>query len=117
MTTLSYVWRPGDLPPQDLLTSLAPGVTGYLVEYQGHLWLPVITADQPGRGHVGRYLDTLPRDRTIYVPTVMAPRLEEMLRHRGFSLLTMFAAPRLEGAVVGETEPMDVWVRYGRKPL
>lgn len=63
---------------------LAPGVRGYTVEQNGELYVPLIIADRPGSGDVGRYLDSLPRDRTVKFPNVLSERLEQMLLRRGF---------------------------------
>jgi hypothetical protein len=67
-----------------MFESLAPGVLGYTVEADGVLYIPVIMAEEEGSGDVGRYLDSLPRDRTVKVPGVQSDRLRGMLERRGF---------------------------------
>lgn len=79
---------------------LAPGVRGYTVEVDGALYVPLLIADQPGSGAVGRYLDSL-RDRIVKVPCVLSERLAEMLRRRGF---------RLEVEQDPGMGPVEVWV-------
>jgi hypothetical protein len=44
----------------------------------------VITAEPRIPGAVGRWLDWLPRDRTVLVPAVVSGRLAGMLERRGF---------------------------------
>lgn len=63
---------------------LAPGVHGTLLDTPDGIYIPTISADEPGSGDVGRYLDSLPRNRTVKFPTVMSGRLREMLVRRGF---------------------------------
>ena len=63
---------------------VAPGVHAVLVEHQGVTYIPYIAADTPGNGDVGRYLDSLPKDRTIRVPCVLSSVLKGMLRRRGY---------------------------------
>lgn len=70
--------RPGHEP------RLAPGVRGYTVWSHGALYIPLMIADREGHGDVGRYLDALPTDRTIKVPTVTSARLLGMLTRRGY---------------------------------
>lgn len=65
-------------------TALAPGVHGYLFDTPEGLYIPIITADTPGHGDVGRYLDTLPRHRRVVFPTVLSATLRGMLLRRGF---------------------------------
>jgi hypothetical protein len=60
-------------------------VRGYTVWSKGALYVPLLIADREGAGDVGRYLDTLPADRTIKVPTVTSPRLRGMLDRRGYT--------------------------------
>lgn len=66
------------------LERLAEGVIGYTVEHRGALYIPVIYSTDPGHGHVGRYLDSLPRNRRVVVPNVLNSQLAGMLAHRGF---------------------------------
>lgn len=87
-------------PPMD---KLAPGVLGYAVETDEALFVPAIMAERPGRGDVGRFLDSLPRDRTVKVPAVLSPRLAGMLDRRGFKRKVEWAAEF--------AEYVEVWVR------
>lgn len=103
----------------DQLDHLASGVVGYSIdEEDGSLWIPLIYAEDEGAGDVGRYLDSLPTDRTIVVPNVINPRLEQMLARRGFTErvyeLTKFEQNTLELEAEGEwdVEPaVPVWMR------
>jgi CRISPR/Cas system CMR subunit Cmr4 (Cas7 group RAMP superfamily) len=63
---------------------LAPGVYGNRFDTAQGIYIPVITAVHPGSGEVSRFLDNLPRDRTIKFPTVLSGRLRGMLLRRGF---------------------------------
>lgn len=85
------------------LSLLAPGVRGYTVEYDGALYIPLLHADHPGHGAVGRYLDGLPRDRSVRVPCVISSRLRGMLLRRGFVCRAEYA-PELDTWV-------EVWCR------
>lgn len=69
----------------DFVVELSPGVVGYTVDNgeQG-LYVPLIESTDPGQGNVGRYLDTLPRDRRVVVPNVINVKLAGMLERRGF---------------------------------
>lgn len=66
------------------LDRLAEGVTGYAIydEPTDRLYIPVIFADNPGSGDVGRFLDSLP-DNAVF-PTVMSAKLAGMLTRRGY---------------------------------
>lgn len=65
-------------------TVLAPGVHGHLFDTPEGLYVPIITADEPGTGDVARFLDSLPRDKRVVFPSVWSLRLREMLLRRGF---------------------------------
>jgi hypothetical protein len=54
------------------------------VEHDGAIYIPVIWSTDEGQGNVSRYLDGLPRDRTVRVPCVVSSRLAGMLQRRGF---------------------------------
>lgn len=90
----------------ELIEQVADGVLGYTVEEEGVLFVPVIMAVQEGDGSVGRFLDSLPRDRTVKVPEVMSSRLQGMLERRGF--LHSFEWQD------GVDEEIAVMVRYAR---
>ena len=67
------------------LVLLAPGVYGFtLDDPDGALVIPMIVAEYPGSGAVGRYLDTLPTNRRVIVEACISPRLAGMLERRGF---------------------------------
>lgn len=62
------------------------GVHGYAIQDDvGALWVPVIMGLPPGAGHTGAFLDQLPRDRAVIVPTVTSRQLRDMLVRRGFA--------------------------------
>jgi hypothetical protein len=63
---------------------LAPGVRGVLFDTAEGIYIPFIVAEREGSGDVGRYLDSLPRDRRVVFPTVISRRLAGMLARRGF---------------------------------
>lgn len=63
---------------------LAPGVYGHLFDTPNGVYIPVITAANPGSGEVGRFLNSLPKNRAVKFATVMSPVLRGMLRRRGF---------------------------------
>ena len=88
------------------LDQLAPGVSGYTSEVGEALLVPVIIADKEGNGDVGRYLDTLPRDRWVIFPTVLSARLAGMLERRGF----------YPGQVDTGEEMIEAYLRPPRRP-
>ena len=86
------------------LAAIAPGVLGYTMEQpDGSTYIPLIVAEKPGNGDVGRFLDGLNPAQTWKVPNVLNVVLEGMLQRRGF-------VERKEWAeAYGEW--VDVWVR------
>lgn len=52
---------------------------------KGALWVPLVIAEKPGNGDVGRYLDSLPGDRRVVFPNVISDVLIGMLKRRGFT--------------------------------
>jgi hypothetical protein len=63
---------------------LAPGVRGYSVDVDGELYIPLVIAEKPGNGDVGRFLNSLPVDKIVKFPNVLNRRLAGMLHRRGF---------------------------------
>jgi hypothetical protein len=65
---------------------IAPGIYGEVVirATQKTMFINIIASGQPGRGLVGKYLDNLPADFTIIVPSVLSQRFAGMLARRGF---------------------------------
>ncbi len=80
---------------------LAPGVFGYAVEVDGSIYVPVITAENPGSGQVGAFLDRLPEN--VRIPNVLSRRLLGMLTRRGWRLTT-------EIDETGDSVAVDVFV-------
>jgi hypothetical protein len=100
------VTNPAHSDPTEIIPGqepqIAPGVRGCMIDDGGALWVPLIFADRPGTGDVGRFLDSLPRHRTVKFPTVLSRRLEGMLQRRGFR-------PTVEDTP--ELGPVEVWTR------
>lgn len=61
---------------------IAPGVRGFIHRVDGMTFVPLIEAERPGSGDVGRWLDAL-RGPTAFVE-VGSPRLVGMLLRRGY---------------------------------
>lgn len=91
----------------DILTELAEGVKGYTMEHEDALYIPVVVAKHPGNGDVARYLDSLPKDKTIKFPTVLHPQLRDMLSRRGYKVTHEWAEEFQEYA--------EVFVREGSR--
>lgn len=67
---------------------LAPGVRGVLFDKPDEVIIPVVYAEDEGSGAVGKWLDSLPTDRTVTFSTVLSGRLTGMLKRRGFQPAT-----------------------------
>ena len=93
----------------DLLTGkerLADGVFGYTMdEGEKGLYVPWIAAENEGDGRVGKYLDSLPRDRRIVFPTILSQRLAGMLLRRGFTPSKEWAEEWAEWVEIMERKP------------
>ena len=87
------------------LDLLGPGVRGYAQEHRGELWVSVVWAEREGSGDVGRWLDTLPKDRTVVFSRVLSARLAGMLDRRGFRPEVVLAD------VQGGQEVLETYVR------
>jgi hypothetical protein len=71
------------------------GVHGYAIQDDvGALWIPVVMGMPPGAGHTSAFLNDVPRDRAIIVPTVTNRQLRDMLVRRGFAP-AMVLPPRM----------------------
>lgn len=83
---MDLVTGPPRMTPYGPLQTLAEGVWGVVREYpRGTVAIYWLEAACEGSGAVGRYLDTLPRDRTVWAHEVLNPRLAGMLERRGFT--------------------------------
>jgi hypothetical protein len=83
---------------------IAPGVRGYTVDNgRKGLYVPLVIAENEGSGDVGRYLDSLPKDRRVVFPNVLSKRLVGMLSRRGFTRGSEWGG-EMWGVV-------DIWVR------
>lgn len=81
---------------------LAPGVRGYAVKHEGRYYIPLVYAQNPGHGDMGRFLDSL--HPLCCLVNIANPRLRGMLKRRGW---------------LPEAGPVDVWSRPSpalRKP-
>jgi hypothetical protein len=85
------------------LDEISEASGGYALEVNGEIYIPAIMMRNPGRGDGGRFLDALPRDRTIKVPNIISHVLVGMLERRGFHLIYEWA-PEYQ-------EWVDVYVR------
>lgn len=90
---------PAPLEPLDLL---GPGVQGYTVEAYGATYVPLVLAERPGSGDVGRWLDSLSPARSWRFPNVLNARLAGMLKRRGFLRRREWAADYGEWVEVWE---------------
>lgn len=91
---------------RELEIKLAPGVYGWTRDLaDGSLEIPSLRAEHEGDGSVGKYINSLPRDRKIIVPLVTNPRLAGMLDRRGFVERERFF-PEIMGGVWS-----TVWIR------
>jgi len=61
---------------------LANGVRGCAFDMPNGIYIPMIAADKPGSGDVGRFLDALPKDRRVVFPTVISQELAASLPRR-----------------------------------
>ncbi len=75
----------------DITREIAPGVLGYTIEHGETTYIPLVIAKTPGSGDVSRWLNSLLRTRTYCFPNVLNPRLDGMLRRRGFTDGRMWA--------------------------
>jgi hypothetical protein len=66
---------------------IGPGIRGYTMEHEGALYVPLIFSDTPGKGNLSRYLDALPKNRTIRFPNVLNSIFAGALHRRGFRLI------------------------------
>lgn len=90
-----------DAAPHEL-PLLAPGVRGWAIEQGARIAIPMMIAERPGSGDVGRFLDSL--SARCVIPCVISIRLEGMLWRRGFR-------PTVERDEAGDL--IDVWRRAG----
>lgn len=85
--TFAPEWsKPGDELEFGKEPVLAPGVRGTAFDTPNGIYIPLVHAEKRGNGDVGRFLDSLPRDRRVCFPTVISSRLVGMLKRRGFTL-------------------------------
>lgn len=79
------VRRVSRLIPMADLSPVPVEAASYAMEADdGAIYIPVIGVKNPGHGEGGRFLDSLPTDKTIKVPSVLNPILAGMLLRRGY---------------------------------
>jgi hypothetical protein len=81
---------------------IAPGVRGCVVVTASGNYVPLVFAEHPRTGAVGRFLDSLDAAKTWKFPTVVSAILVGMLKRRGF-LLTVEKDP--------DWGDIEVWCR------
>jgi len=59
---------------------LGPGIKGYAVEDEGLIYIPLVSADNPGQGDMGRFIDSL--DSNCVFSAVFSQKLQGMLVRR-----------------------------------
>ncbi len=84
---------------------MAPGVRAHVFDMPQGIYIPMIIAEREGAGDVGRYLDSLPKDRRVVFPTVISARLRGMLERRGFRQSTEWAPEFEEHVEIHERRP------------
>lgn len=84
---------------------VAPGVRAMVFDTPEGIYIPMIIADREGSGDVGRYLDSLPKDRRLVFPTVISARLRGMLERRGFRETTEWSPEFQEHVEIHERRP------------
>lgn len=63
---------------------LSNNVRGFAFDTPHGIYIPLVIAEKPGNGDVGKFLDRLPRHRRVIFPSVINAKLQGMLRRRGF---------------------------------
>src|ERR1700734_973626 len=72
--------------PLDFNSLLTSKIHGYAIEENGLIYIPLMMSLEEGKGHVGRFLDSLsPR---CVIPNVTSARLRGMLERRGWTTYT-----------------------------
>lgn len=90
--------------PEAVERILAPGIVGFTVEHDGHLYVPAFRAEHPGHGAARAFLASLPPSTRI--PNVLTDRLANHLRKTGWNVHIEWA----EGAGWNEMpEAVEVW--------
>jgi len=78
LSTEGEVFEPGQEP------LVAPGVRAIVFDAPAGIYVSWISAEREGSGDVGRFIDSLPKDRRVVFPNVISNRLARMLERRGF---------------------------------
>lgn len=68
------------------LDSLAHQVSGILYKEPDGWYLPLVISEDPGKGNMAAFLDSLPQDTRVVFPVVVNKKLEAMLLKRGFKM-------------------------------
>ena len=96
------------IAPMGSVDEIGKASGGYAIEDKdGSIYIPVVLMEPPGQGDGGRFLDSLPRDRTIKFPNVVSAVLAGMLERRGFTVVQEWADEY--------DDYVDVYVRKSNK--
>jgi hypothetical protein len=86
---------------------LAQGVRGWAFNTNNGIYITAIRAEEPGSGHVSRFLDMLPVNQRVVFPVVISPKLRAMLDRRGFVEKWEIGEPYHDDVPVMERRPEE----------
>lgn len=86
---------------------LTEGVRGFAFNTNNGIYVTAIRAEEPGKGHVSKFLDGLPTDRRVVFPVVISNKLRAMLVRRGFEEKWEIGEPYQDDVPVFERRPRD----------
>ena len=105
MTLPRAAWDATVWPRPHRLPTVALGVKALVLREPDRWIIPVVASLDAGKGHVGRWLDTLPTDLTVVFTDPLGGYLDGMLERRGFWYVQQWAP------VIEMGEWLDAYVR------
>ena len=92
---------------------VAPCVRGIVLDEPDGLYVIAVWSDDPGKGRVAAWLDTLPNNRKVVVPLVLSERLATALSNRGFEVERIWAEDEKEWVLAYVRHPQPVEATCG----